>query len=229
MNLRVEVINCGVYGYNVNEESIRFAELIELLNPDIVLIGYELGDLLPNPVVNKAKTPVQASPEGGNTLIERRALIELVKESRVVSFLAYRYTFLLKKFSLRNWESLYADDSPLWKNLTERYDRMAAGAKSRNIDFAVAIIPELSNLDEHYPFTSVHERVAAMCRARGMKVVDLLPAFLGHDGPGLWIHPRDRHPNAEGHEIIAKALLAPLVGLVQARIPPGAGATTRPR
>lgn len=217
--LRVEVINCGVFGYNINEEARRFAEVVELLDPEIVVIGYELGDLLPNPPINKDPADAREAPRGRRALVERRALVGLLKESRVISFFTYRYTFLLKKFSLRNWDSLYADDSPLWRNLTDKYTGMAVTARASNIDVAVAIVPELSNLDERYPFKSVHERVAAMCRFQGMKVIDLLPSFLGHDGPRLWIHPRDRHPNAEGHQVIADAILEPLEAMVKMRVP----------
>lgn len=50
-----------------------------------------------------------------------------------------------------------------------------------------------------------------------MTVMDLQPSFLGQDGPRLWCHPQDRHPNAEGHTIIADALLEPVAASVRAR------------
>jgi lysophospholipase L1-like esterase len=227
--LRVEVINCGVFGYNVNEEARRFQEVAELLEPDIVLIGYELGDPLPNPPLKKEATSASEGSQAPRSLVQGRALVDLVKESRVISFLAYRYSFLLKKFSFRNWDSLYADGSPLWKNLSDKYAGMAATARARKIDVAVAIVPQLSNLDEGYPFKSIHNRVAVMCRTQGMKVVDLLPAFLGQDGPRLWIHPRDRHPNAEGHRFIADALLEPVAAMVKERVPPPVASGSGPR
>jgi len=229
MGLRVEVINCGVFGYNVNEEARRFQEVAELLEPDIVLIGYELGDPLPNPPLKKEAASATEESRAARSLAQRHALIDLVKESRVLSFLAYRYSFLLKKFSFSTWDSLYADGSPLWKNLADRYTAMAATARARKIDVAVAIVPQLSNLDEGYPFKSIHDRVAAMCRTQGMRVVDLLPAFLGQDGPRLWVHPRDRHPNAEGHRIIANALLEPVAEMVKLRVPPPVGGGPGPR
>jgi len=227
--LPVEVINCGVFGYNVNEEARRFQEVSELLEPDIVLIGYELGDPLPNPPLKREAASASEDSRASHSLLQRHALIDLVKQSRVISFLAYRYSFLLKKFSLRNWDALYADGSPLWKNLSDRYAGMAATARARKIDVAVAIVPQLSNLDAGYPFKSIHDRVAAMCRAQGMRVVDLLPAFMGKDGPRLWIHPRDRHPNAEGHRIIADALFEPVAAMVKVRAAIPLGSDSGPR
>ena len=37
-------------------------------------------------------------------------------------------------------------------------------------------------------------------------MVDLLPAFAGHDGPELWVHPTNQHPNEAGHAIAGRAL-----------------------
>jgi lysophospholipase L1-like esterase len=214
----VEVINCGVFGYNVKEEARRFEEVAEMLEPDIVVIGYELGDILQNPPLKSNGPGVVGEQGGTNGLVEWRSFIEGLKTSRLVTFLAYRYSFLLKRFNLRDWDALYADDSPLWKKLTAKYEAMATTAAARKIAVIVAIIPELSNLDDRYPFRGVHERVAAMCASFGIRTVDLLPAFKGEDGPRLWIHPRDRHPNPQGHQIIERGLITPITALVNARL-----------
>ena len=39
-----------------------------------------------------------------------------------------------------------------------------------------------------------------------MYVLDLQPAFAGHDGPELWVHPTNQHPNEIGHRIAGTAL-----------------------
>jgi len=214
----VEVINCGVFGYNANEEARRFEEVADTLEPDIVIIGYELGDILQNPPLKSSGAGVDGEQGGTSRLVEWRSLIEGLKASRLVTFLAYRYSFLLKRFNLRDWDALYDDDSPLWKKLTAKYAAMAKTAAARKIAVVVAIIPELSNLDERYPFRGVHERVAAMGASLGIQTVDLLPAFKGQDGPRLWIHPRDRHPNPQGHQIIERGLIPPITALVNARL-----------
>jgi len=217
-HLPVEVINCGVFGYNAREEARRFEEVAGMLEPDIVVIGYELGDILQNPPLNTNAPGVARDQAGTGQLVERRSLVDVLKTSRLVTFIAYRYSFLLKKFNLRDWDALYGADSPLWKKLAANYVDVAKTANDRKIDLLVAIIPELSNLDERYPFRDVHERVAAMCTSLGIQTVDVLPAFRGEDGPGLWVHPRDRHPNPQGHQIIERALLTSVTSLVQARL-----------
>jgi hypothetical protein len=37
-------------------------------------------------------------------------------------------------------------------------------------------------------------------------VLDLFDAFRGRDGPSLWVHPTNQHPNEEAHAIAAEAL-----------------------
>jgi lysophospholipase L1-like esterase len=227
-NLPTEVINCGVGGYNVNEDARRFAEVIGSLDPDIITIGYELGDILQNPRLRKDAPGVAGGGNATGALVERRRLISLLRKSRVLTFLSYRYSFILKRFALRNWDSLYSDESPLWKNLTAKYANMAQSARAKHIDVAVFIIPELSNLNQRYPFTWVHQRVTTMCEAQGIKTIDLLPSFLGQDGPRLWVHPRNRHPNARGHEIIADATLESVAAMVKARIARPGPSAARP-
>jgi hypothetical protein len=39
-----------------------------------------------------------------------------------------------------------------------------------------------------------------------MHVLDLLPSFGEHEGPELWVHPSNQHPNEIGHQIAGEAL-----------------------
>ena len=73
--------------------------------------------------------------------------------------------------------------------------------------------------DEDHPFAAIHARVAATARALGFHVLDLLPAFIGQDGPALWVHPANQHPNERAHALAAQAIERFLVdeGLLEAR------------
>ena len=51
----------------------------------------------------------------------------------------------------------------------------------------------------------------------------LLAAFEGHDGPELWAHPSNQHPNERAHAIAADALAGFLLREGLLATPTGAG------
>jgi hypothetical protein len=72
------------------------------------------------------------------------------------------------------------------------------------------VYPMMCDFEAAYPWIRIHERVVAHCRAKGIDVEDLLPAFGGRNGRALWVHPSDQHPNPVAHAIAARAILAAL-------------------
>ncbi len=73
-------------------------------------------------------------------------------------------------------------------------------------EVALVIYPLIEGLDEGYPFTDIHDRIAEMAREVGLPVLDLAPAFEGADSESLHVHPTDHHPNGRAHAIAAEAI-----------------------
>jgi len=82
--------------------------------------------------------------------------------------------------------------------------------RDRGLRFLVVVYPMMCDFEAGYPWIRIHERVVAHCRAKGIDVEDLLPAFGGRNGRALWVHPTDQHPNPVAHAIAARAILAAL-------------------
>jgi lysophospholipase L1-like esterase len=62
-----------------------------------------------------------------------------------------------------------------------------------------------------FDLEAANRRVAAFCRAEGIPVVDLLPAFRASSGAGQLLYlPTDHHWNRDGHYLAAETLLAEL-------------------
>jgi lysophospholipase L1-like esterase len=109
----------------------------------------------------------------------------------------------------------YVDANPNWRRMREALLEMKRLTAERNIDLVVMIIPAMARFDEAtYPIKEYHQAVAGFCRAHGIRVLDLLPAFWGGDGTSYWISATDGHPNAEGQRIIAQALADSLMPLI---------------
>ena len=70
----------------------------------------------------------------------------------------------------------------------------------------MAIQPIFSSVGDDYPLADAHREIAEWCRANRILVLDLQPVFSGLDSKGLVVHPRDHHPNATAHRVMAAAI-----------------------
>ena len=89
-------------------------------------------------------------------------------------------------------------------------DRFASITKKQDICAVVFIHTRLNSLNLLHPFRRIYAQVADAARARGLHVIESADAFMGHRDRDLWVDLLDMHPNAEGHEILADALVAGL-------------------
>ncbi len=96
------------------------------------------------------------------------------------------------------------------RNLTELRDLTRAhGAK-----FGLVIFPVLVELDEGYPFQPICDLVVEFGNSIDVPVHNLLDVFMGRDASRLWVSPMDQHPNADGHALVAEALMPFMVDLL---------------
>ena len=71
----------------------------------------------------------------------------------------------------------------------------------------MVVFPVLAELNENYFFKDVGEEVIRFTTESGIPTHDLLPAFIGQNGPDLWVSPLDQHPNEAAHKIAADSIL----------------------
>ncbi len=90
-----------------------------------------------------------------------------------------------------------------------RYALRRARDLGRSSEFQVAlmIFPMLWKLSGDYPFQPAHDAVAELAAELEIPLLDLLPAFQGFEGPELWVHPSNQHPNEVAHAIAGRALV----------------------
>ena len=93
----------------------------------------------------------------------------------------------------------------------DRIQRMDRQARARKIPFYLVVYPLMVNLHD-YPFAQIHQTIRRLATARGVPVVDLLPAFEKRAGEPVTVHPIDSHPNALAHRIAAAATVEAIWG-----------------
>jgi hypothetical protein len=74
------------------------------------------------------------------------------------------------------------------------------------VNYAVVIFPFMYELNEKYPFRSLHQMIYEFSSENDIPVLDLFDSFDGSSYTELWVHPSDQHPNEVGHKISADAI-----------------------
>ena len=198
---RAQVLNGGVGNYNTERYVSRFFKELEGLKPTDIVVHYFLRDAEYLP------------PGNGNFLL---------RHSEVAVTLWIAYHRLLDRQGetslVDHYREVYEPSAPGFRIMQDRLRDLAAYAGKNGIGIYLAMVPDVHNLID-YKFGFVHDVMRRVAEADGYTYIDLLPAMLGHPPQDLWAMPGDPHPNAFGHELMARAIFP---YLAKKRTAPGA-------
>jgi lysophospholipase L1-like esterase len=214
-----EAVNLAEPGLNSVQEASRLDSEGFAYEPDAVVVAYVLNDSEDEQAAEARRAADWAEEQrsaASPSLLDRSALARLVR-ARVRATVENRRR-------IEGFRSMYADDYAGWTAARRALKAMGGMCRERGVPLVVAIFPLFGNrLDEGYPFTDVHAKVAAAAADAGARVVDLLPLYQGLDGKLLVVDGADdEHPNEIAHRIAARAIaravdeVVPRRSLVQA-------------
>jgi lysophospholipase L1-like esterase len=211
---RYEVLNLGLAGLAIRNVIRRLERVGLPYSPQLVVYGFTLNDIegpayRPNP-------PEEQQDFARRLLRFDSSPLQLVRLlwPRFVSLrsalwpLPGSYEFALE----RN----YFHVPQAWEQVGAGLDRLAQIAAARGICAVVFIHASMHQLRGPHPFGRIYRRVEEAARERGLYVVQSLPLLRGHDAAALRFSVVDPHPNAAGHELLARALAAGLEELPDA-------------
>ncbi len=188
---RFEVINAGVGNYDTVQEVTYYQTRGRDFHPDLVVLGYFINDAEPVPVENK---------------------FFLIGHSYLVAYVTNRFDGVLRRLGTRpDWKtyyaSLYNDDRPGFQACKAALVDLAEATRRDHAKLLVALIPELHQINDDYPFTAAHQKIKDVVAAQNVPVIDLIDGLRNH-GPEitLWVTPLDDHPNGKANTLIAAQL-----------------------
>ena len=188
---KFEVINAGVGNYDTVQEVTYYETRGRAFHPDMVILVYFIND--PEPVPTEKK----------GFLIDR---------SYLIAFATNRFDGILRKTGSRpTWKqyyaSLYNENQPGFQACKAALHSLASTTRSEGAQLLVALLPELHEINENYPFTAEHQKIKDVLGPDGVPVLDLIDGLRGH-GPEstLWVTPLDDHPSAKANKLIALQL-----------------------
>jgi lysophospholipase L1-like esterase len=198
---RAEVLNFGVPGYNTTQELAYLRDTGLDYGPDLVLLIYVLNDADPVIVPEHGLGRAPDEPEPPAMLTQTIGRFYLPQ-------LLYSVYGRLRApaAAADDPRAKFTEANPGWIDSRTALQDMAELTRSRGIPLVVAIFPYLVQLDDRYPYASIHDLVGQTVADAGAHPLDLCPAFRGYAARPLWVGPADQHPNAHGHEIAAEAI-----------------------
>jgi len=199
----VEVLNLGAGRYNtVNEVSLLFHEGVRF-DPDIVVICFFLND-----------TNAGGTAKAFSAWMPEDQLPFWRRYSRLADIMATRFERQRALETLvENYIDSFRENAPGWIQSKKAMASAWKLSDKRGFKLVLAIYPVLWSLSDDYPFASIHETISGYADGLGIPVLDLQPLFTGYDGPELWAHPNNQHPNAEAQRIAGNALSEYLLSL----------------
>jgi lysophospholipase L1-like esterase len=183
-----QVLNGGVGNYNTERYVSRFFKELTGLHPTDIVVHYFLRD-------------AEALPPGGGNILLRHS------ELAVTLWIAYHRLFDKEGEAslVEHYRKAYDPASPGFQIMRSKLHDLAAYARSNNVRVYLAMIPDVHNLID-YKFGFVHGIMRDVAAQEGYVYVDLLPEMQGYPPEQLWAMPGDPHPNAFGHELMARAI-----------------------
>jgi len=184
----VETLNAGTGNYNAERYVELFLTRLTDLEPTDIVVHYFIRDA----------EVLEAG--GGNALLRNS------QAAVTVWSLIHRYFDPTGMDTLENhYRKVYEPGAPGLAVMQSSLTRLAEYAKGKGIRLYLAMTPDVHNL-VNYKFGYIHQLVGEFAKSQGYVYVDLFPAFQGITPEKIWAMPGDPHPNALGHELMAKAL-----------------------
>jgi lysophospholipase L1-like esterase len=197
---RFEVINAGVGNYGTVQEYNHYLTYDRAFHPDLVILEYFIND--PEPV-------------------PRERNVFLLGQSYLLAFAVSRFDGILRRAGARpNWKEYYAglynEDRAGLQACKKALAQLAAATTADGGKLLVAILPELHEINDGYPFIREQQKIKDVLAANQVPVIDLIDGLRGH-GPerSLWVTPADDHPNAKANSLIVDQILPHVLDQVE--------------
>ena len=220
---RVEVLNASAGGWDLDNEAAFFQHEGIQYEPDIVVIGFFLNDLLQPRVLQSELIP-GGRVEGRPELLRwvPYPVVRVLKRSAVMSYLRGALSPLIDG---RDFVSdAVANDVDL-----EREPRLAQGrrlfqeilasCRRNGITLLIASIPPVNLFWHPKGRVDVLEDIEEFAEKNGVVFVDLAEPFWAERDPvSHYGYPWDNHFIGSGHLLAARALYPSIASAVEARL-----------
>ena len=200
----VRTINTGVGSYNTDNQDAVLRHYGQMLAPDAVVLTYVSNDIDP--------TPEQKFDPWPDYVLRGKSPPEAIRLIAGRSW-AYRLILHVAQFSSDAPEENLSRSSEGWKQSANALRSISEYCNTKGIPFIVIMY----RMSPNQLVDGIARELSTMSAKLGFYYGDTLPWFDGQDIRQLTNTPVDRHPNAQGHALVAEGI----VNLLQQNVFPG--------
>ena len=201
---RVQVINAGVPGYGIRNETAFLEHRGLAFEPDVIVVTASGGDI--------ADAGIRQNRDGeeGIDMSRELRLYRLVRTSALMNFMQFLSFGIIHasdpKLSLNGGFHAAKPSGAIRQALRRYGDEFAHLTNiARRYGAPVIFVAYPGELDLFTDNTVVRDHWRRLADAHGARFVDLLPSFKDGRRKKLFL-PADGHPNAEANRLVAEAV-----------------------
>lgn len=199
---RFETINSGLFAMNTVMERDSLREQGLQYSPDLVIVHFVLNDVEED--VHRAGPKVEFFSDYTATYLRPDWL---ARHSHAWGWARQRWLKATKgRAYVQQAVRSFDEGSRQWLSCRQALIDIRDLCRQHGAGLLVVIFPFFHELNGDYPFQPIHDAVGRHCRAHNIPVLDLRDAYRAWNGPELWVHPTDQHPNEIAHGIAAEAI-----------------------
>jgi hypothetical protein len=223
-DIKAEVINCGVIGYDMWHYLKLLREKVILYKPDLVLLGLFANDIArAKPPQNNPDIWNDQNPFASKSNISKIYLVNFAKNIFTLIETKYRYQrgheYLMgieerkKKIGPENPDDIFYQvvygkaKEELYHHFYESLEEFKQFCNDNDIRLLCLLIPDAIQLNNK-PATYVNQFIKESCDKLNLPLIDVLPEFERVKDPRtLYLFPLDAHTSPLGHRIIADSVV----------------------
>jgi lysophospholipase L1-like esterase len=204
---RVEVLDFGVPGYNLEQQIAALRARALAFEPDVVVVAFCLNDV---EGVFSYELGLVQDRSGRSRTLPGRAREALLRHSVLFSWIEYRFSELEARRQFvraRNPVDLPASGEVLSQAEAVLQGKLAvlrALLSPRGVPGLVVVFPVMGSRFERYPHGRLHRAVLAAAERSGLGGLDLLGCYSAYEFRDLRVDVV--HPSPLGHRVAAHAI-----------------------